>query len=316
MTHLRFGIALSAQQTDWATFEFTARSIDQLGYDTLLADDHLYADLGAKEQPKLEAWTTIAALAPVTARVKLGHFVLANTFRNPGLVVKSAITLDHISNGRAILGIGAAWFEAEHLAFGIDFGSGFGQRLDWLDEAAGLMRALLDGQTVSHDGPHYHTHELRMNPLPVQRRLPILVGGAGEKKTLRTVARYADIWHTYTHPLDDMRRKVDALEAHCAAAGRDPSTIERSLTPAMITIRDDPEEARRAQAAVLAFNQADVDANLTRRDPFFGPPELIAERLRPYVDLGFSHIVADMYPPYDHETIERLIGEVGPLLEG
>lgn len=314
MATLRFGIALSAQQTDWASFEATARAVDRLGYDTLLVDDHLYADLGAMDQPKFEAWTTLAALAPVTARVRLGHFVLANTFRNPGLVVKSAITLDHISNGRAILGIGAAWFEAEHRAFGIDFGSGFGERLDWLDEAAGLMRRLLDGETVTHTGPRYHTHELKMNPLPLQRRLPILIGGSGEKKTLRTVARYADIWHTYTHPLDDMRRKVEALEAHCAAIGRDPATIERSLTPALITLRDDEGAARRAQEAILAHNQADIEHNLTRRDPFLGPPERIAERLRPYIDLGFTHIVADMYPPYDMETIERLVGELGPLL--
>jgi alkanesulfonate monooxygenase SsuD/methylene tetrahydromethanopterin reductase-like flavin-dependent oxidoreductase (luciferase family) len=315
MPHLRYGIALSTQQSDWPTFEATARLVDQLGYDTLLADDHLYADMGDPDQPKHEAWTALAALAPVTARVRLGHFVLANTFRNPGLVVKSAVTLDHISNGRAILGLGAGWFEAEHTAFGLDFGSGFGQRLDWMDEAAGIMRALLDGETVTHDGPRYRTQQLKINPLPIQRRLPILIGGAGEKKTLRSVARYADMWHTYTFPIDDMRRKVEALEAHCATAGRNPAEIERSLTPAMLVIRDDPAEARRVFEGVIANNKADAERYLSRREPFFGPPELIADRLRPYLDLGFSQIIGDFYPPFDRETFERLIGEVGPLLE-
>lgn len=316
MPDVTFGVSLSPQRTDWATYEATARLVDRLGYSTLMADDHLYADLGDMYQPKLEAWTTVAALAPITARVRLGHFVLANTFRNPGLTAKSAITLDHISNGRAILGIGAAWFEAEHRAYGIDFGSGFGERLDWLDEAAGIMRALLDGETVTHSGPHYQTHELQMHPLPVQRRLPIMVGGAGERKTLRIVAKYADIWHTYTHPLEDMQRKLDALEGHCAAVERDPASVERYLTPALLTIRDSASEARAVQAEVQAFNRADVEYNLNRREPYFGSPEEIAERLRPYVAMGFRHIVADMYAPYDIETIERLIGEVGPLLNG
>lgn len=315
MPEMRYGIALSTQQSTWATFEATARFVDQLGYDTLLADDHLYADMGAIDQPKHEAWTAVAALAPITGRVRLGHYVLANTFRNPGLVVKSAVTLDHISNGRAILGIGAGWFEAEHRAFGLDFGSGFGERLDWLDEAAGIMRALLDGETLTHAGPRYRTHELKINPLPVQKRLPILIGGAGEKKTLRSVARYADIWHTFTHPLEDMRRKVDLLEQYCAEVGRNPAEIERSLSPVMLIIRDDPAEARKAYEAIAAYNHADPAPALARREPFFGPPESIAERLRPYLDLGFTHIIGDFYPPFDHETFERLIGEVGPLLE-
>src|SRR6185436_12846391 len=103
-----------SQQTGWPEFEAAARLIDRLGYDTLFTDDHLYADTGAMDQPKFEAWTSIAALAPMTNRVRLGHFVLANTFRNPGLNVKSAVTVDHISNGRAILGVGAGWFKPEH----------------------------------------------------------------------------------------------------------------------------------------------------------------------------------------------------------
>jgi alkanesulfonate monooxygenase SsuD/methylene tetrahydromethanopterin reductase-like flavin-dependent oxidoreductase (luciferase family) len=292
-----------------------AREVDRLGYDSLFADDHLYADSGDPYQSKLEAWTVLAAWAQATERVRLGHYVLANTLRNPGLVVKMATTTDHIANGRVILGIGAGWFELEHTAFGIDFGSGFGQRLDWLDESAGIMRRLLDGETVTHDGPRYRTVDLRINPPAVQARLPILIGGAGEKKTLRTVAKYADMWHVYTRPVEELQRKVAALEAHCAAVGRDPAAIERTLTPRMLMIRDNPADAHRAYASLMAHNRIDIDdATLGGRDPWFGPPEAIAERLQPYLALGFRHIIADLPAPFDRETLERLIGEVKPLL--
>ncbi len=120
----------------------------------------------------------------------------ANTFRNPGHTAKLAATLDHISDGRAVLGIGGAWFEREHDAFGIDFGPTVGERLDRLDEAVGLIRRLLDGERVDHDGRAYRLHEAELLPRPIQPHLPILIGGSGPKKTLRTVARYGDGWNT------------------------------------------------------------------------------------------------------------------------
>ena len=143
----------------------------------------------------------------------------ANTFRNPGLVAKLATTVDHISDGRAILGIGGAWMEPEHRAHGIEFGSGFGQRLDWLDEAVGAMRGVLDGGSVtSAPGGRYRFDDLRQQPLPVQKRLPIMIGGSGEKKTLRTVAKYADMWNAMG-PLELMAHKVEVLQGHCEAVG-------------------------------------------------------------------------------------------------
>src|SRR5204862_6260526 len=143
-----------------------------------------------------EGWTSRAADAAATERIGLGLLVGANTFRNPGLVAKEAATLDHISGGRAILGIGGAWMEPEHTAHGIDFGTGFGQRLDWLDESVAAMRALLDGQEVtSEGGGRYQFNQLRHEPVPVQRNLPIMIGGSGEKKTIPTGGRCADMWN-------------------------------------------------------------------------------------------------------------------------
>jgi alkanesulfonate monooxygenase SsuD/methylene tetrahydromethanopterin reductase-like flavin-dependent oxidoreductase (luciferase family) len=310
---IKTGIALWSQATPWAELLAAGQLVDRLGYDTLFTDDHLYADTGAWDQDKHEAWTTLAAWAMATERVRLGHFVLANTFRNPGLVVKSAITVDHISGGRVFLGLGAGWFALEHTAFGLDFGATPGERLNWFDEAVGIMRALTDGQTVTHDGPRYHTQDLRVLPLPVNGRMPIMIGGAGEKKTLRTVAKYADMWHVYTYPPDTMRHKLDVLHEHCAAVGRDMAAIELVLTPRMLVIRDDAAEARRVYEAAAAHNRMDFSA--PDGHPWWGGPAEIAERLAPYVELGFQHIVGDVPAPYDRETIERLVGEVKPLLE-
>jgi alkanesulfonate monooxygenase SsuD/methylene tetrahydromethanopterin reductase-like flavin-dependent oxidoreductase (luciferase family) len=311
---IRYGIALWSQQTPWKPFQDAAEFVDRLGYDTLWTDDHLLADTGYWNQPKFEAWTTLAAWSTVTKRARLGHWVVANTFRNPGLVAKMAITVDHSSNGRAILGIGGGWFAREHDAFGIDFGATPGQRMDWFDESIGIIRALLNGETITHDGPRYRTRDLVVNPPPVQTRLPILIGGSGERKTLRTVANYADMWHTGAPGLDVVRRRVEVLEAHCAAVGRDPALIERCISPGPLMIRNDPREARRAYEEALRHNQIVVDEYLQGRDPCFGPPEAVAERLRPYLDLGFRHVIADLMSPYDRETIARLIGEVKPML--
>jgi alkanesulfonate monooxygenase SsuD/methylene tetrahydromethanopterin reductase-like flavin-dependent oxidoreductase (luciferase family) len=176
----RLGVALWNQATDWASFEAAAKRVDKLGYDHVWTWDHVYAIFGDPYQPIFEGYTTLAAFAKLTTRARLGLLVGANTFRNPGLVAKMVATLDHISDGRAILGIGGAWFELEHTAFGIEFGTGIGQRLDWLDEAAGAMRPALDGEEVSSPpGGRYRFDHLRVIPRPVQPRLPIMIGGGG-----------------------------------------------------------------------------------------------------------------------------------------
>jgi alkanesulfonate monooxygenase SsuD/methylene tetrahydromethanopterin reductase-like flavin-dependent oxidoreductase (luciferase family) len=249
-----------------------------------------------------------------TERTRLGLLVGANTFRNPGLTAKLAATLDHISDGRAILGIGGAWFELEHQAHGIDFGSGFGQRLDWLDEAVAAMRAVLDGESVtSAPSGRYAFDDLRHHPLPIQRRLPIMIGGSGEKKTLRTVARYADMWNAMG-PIDVMTRKVDVLRRHCDEVGRDISEIEFTLG-VKFTLRDSKEEADRVWRASMEHNRTPM-SEVEDDDTFWnGSPEGMAERLRPYVDLGFRTVISEQPAPYDVETLERFVGEVKPMID-
>jgi alkanesulfonate monooxygenase SsuD/methylene tetrahydromethanopterin reductase-like flavin-dependent oxidoreductase (luciferase family) len=302
---LRVGALLWPQRATWPELRDAARAADAAGLDSLWTWDHLHAIVGDPDQEIFEGWTLLAAWAAVTERAQLGLMVGANTFRNPGLTAKAAVTVDHVSGGRAWLGLGGAWFEHEHTAHGIDFGSGFGERLDWLDEAVAAISALLRGQEVtSPEHSRYDFRALRHHPLPVRGpgRLPIMIGGGGEKKTLRTVARYADGWNL-SGSVEEMKHKVDVLAAHCADVGRDVTEIEFTLNP-YLCLRDDPQEARAAFRERLARNGDDHDP-----DPavdFLGPEEHVAEMWRPYLELGFTHLIADSPAPFDHETIERL----------
>ncbi len=237
---MRFGAAFWINRTTWPALRDAARRVEAAGFDSLWADDHLLADEGDWTDAKLEGWLTLAAWTQLTTRVQLGLLVGANTFRNPGLTAKLATTLDHLSDGRAILGLGGGWFEREHEAFGLDFGAGFGERLDRLDEAVGLIRRLLDGERVTHEGPTYQMRDAVVAPRPVQPRLPILIGGSGPRKTLLTTARYADMWNAYGDPPRIAERDA-ILRAHCAAIGRDERQIARTVTMEVV-IRDDPED--------------------------------------------------------------------------
>jgi alkanesulfonate monooxygenase SsuD/methylene tetrahydromethanopterin reductase-like flavin-dependent oxidoreductase (luciferase family) len=314
MTNLKVGILLWNQATDWPAYLDAAQRIDRLGYDHLWAWDHIYAIFGDPYQPIFEGWTSLAAAAVATDRTRLGLLVGANTFRNPGVVAKSVATLDHISGGRAILGLGGAWFELEHEAHGIEFGASIGQRLNWLDEAVAACRSVLDGGDVTSDGTgRYAFKGLRHSPLPLQDHLPIMIGGSGEKKTLRTVARYADMWNAMGS-IEKMAHKVDVLREHCAAVGRDISEIEFTLG-VKLTIRDSRADADRVWREAMAFNRTPMD-RVADDDTFWnGTSEEIADRLRPYVDLGFRTVISEQPAPYDTETLERFIGEVKPLVD-
>jgi alkanesulfonate monooxygenase SsuD/methylene tetrahydromethanopterin reductase-like flavin-dependent oxidoreductase (luciferase family) len=312
MPDLKYGVLLWNQATDWPGYIDAARRLDKLGYDHLWAWDHLYAIFGDPYQPIFEGYTSLAAAATATPRIRVGLLVGANTFRNPGLVAKIGATLDHVSAGRAILGIGGAWFELEHTAHGIEFGKGFGERLTWFDESVGAMRDVLDGKSVtSPPGGHYKFVDLRHQPAPIQRHLPIMIGGSGEKKTLRTVAKYADMWNAMGS-VEKLTHKVEVLRQHCADVGRDIAEIEFTLG-IKATIRDSEKEAVKVWKAALEHNRTPM-ARVESDDTWWtGSPEQLSERLAPYVELGFRTIISEQPAPYDTETLERLIGQVKPL---
>jgi alkanesulfonate monooxygenase SsuD/methylene tetrahydromethanopterin reductase-like flavin-dependent oxidoreductase (luciferase family) len=304
----KLGVLLWPQTASWPEIRDAAALADRSGAASLWTWDHLNSIVGPWEGPILEGWSVLAGWSQVTERAQLGLMVAANTFRNPGLTAKLATTLDHLSGGRAILGIGGAWFEREHDAFGIDFGSGFGERLDRMDEAVMLIRSLLDGETVTHEGPVYTMHDAVCAPRPVQVRMPIMIGGSGKTKTLRTLARYGDQWNVMG-VLSKLQERDEILRRHCDEVGRDEAEIERCTT-VDIVIRDTYEDG-------LAYYRGRLERWGEEFDPdwnfFVGRPDDIAEALQPILGLGFRHVLLDTPAPYDLETIGRM-GELIELL--
>ena len=258
------------------------------------------AIFGPWEQPIFEGWSVLAGLAPLTRKVRLGLMVGANTFRNPGHVAKVTTTLDHLSEGRAVLGIGGAWFEREHDAYGIDFPA-IGERLDRFDESVMLIRRLLDGERFSHEGRFYTFHDALCEPRPVQAHLPILVGGSGPKKTLRTVALRADGWNT-SGPLEEVRDRVVILAQHCADVGRDIADDREDGQ-----LRDHPARRRgRGGGRLPGADGPQRDRIRWRWRRLLGSPTEVADAIRPYLALGFETVIVRMPAPYDRETIERM----------
>ncbi|HEX5452148.1 MAG TPA: LLM class flavin-dependent oxidoreductase [Candidatus Limnocylindrales bacterium] len=309
MREIRIGALCWNQYTDWPSLLEAGCRAERLGYDSLWTWDHVYPIVGSDRGPIFEGWLTLTAWAMATSRVRIGLMVGANTFRNPALVAKMATTFDHISKGRAILGLGAAWFETEHRALGLPYGRSPGERLRWLGEALPIIRGMFDGTEPTVRGERYQTDAVRNLPPPVQGRLPLLVGGGGERVTLRLVARYADACNLGGR-LEDIRRKEGVLRAYCEEIGRDPDEIERTTGLGAVVIRDSEREARRAFERIFAANG---DAPLWTDQPV-GTPEQIAERLGPLVELGYRHLVAGFPAPYDEESMARLAGEIRALL--
>jgi alkanesulfonate monooxygenase SsuD/methylene tetrahydromethanopterin reductase-like flavin-dependent oxidoreductase (luciferase family) len=310
LAEIKLGVLCWNQYTDWPSLLEAGVRADRLGYDTLWTWDHLYPIVGSHEGPMFEGWLTLTAWAQATERIRVGLMVGANTFREPALTAKMATTLDHISNGRAILGIGGAWFETEHEALGIQFGDGFPERLRWLGEALPIMRGMLHGERPTATGPRYVVKDARNDPMPIQERLPILIGGGGEQVTLKLVAKYGDA-NNVGGGIENVKRKDAILVQHCETVGRDPSEIERTTGIGTVVIRDSRAEAQRVQKEIAQHNG---NAEPWKDQPV-GTPEDVAEKLAPFLDIGYRHLIAGFPSTYDEESMTRLATEVRPQLE-
>jgi F420-dependent oxidoreductase-like protein len=306
---LRLGALCWNQYTDWPSLLAAGVRADTLGYDSLWTWDHLYPIVGSSQGPIHEGWLTLAAWAQATERIRVGLMVGANTFRQPAVTAKMATTLDHISGGRATLGIGAAWFEEEHIAYGLEFGDGPPERLRWLGEALPILRGMLRGETPTAKGPHYETRAVRNDPLPLQKRLPLLIGGGGEQVTLKLVARYADA-NNVGGGIEQVKRKEAILVRHCETVGRDPAEIERTTGVGVVVIRDSRDEARRVFESIFAGNGG---AEPWKNQPV-GTVEDVAAFIAPFLEIGYRHVIAGFPNPYDEESMTRLAMEVRPLL--
>jgi alkanesulfonate monooxygenase SsuD/methylene tetrahydromethanopterin reductase-like flavin-dependent oxidoreductase (luciferase family) len=278
--------------------------------------------VGSWEGPALETYTALAAVAAHTKRATVGHLVTANTFRNPALVAKMITTIDHISSGRAILGIGAAWMEPEHIGYGLEFGDRPGTRLKWLEQSLRVITGMLAGERPSSEADdRYDVSEALNLPAPVQKHIPILIGGSGPKVTLRLVAQYADM-NNLGNPIEAVLRSDPLLVEHCRDLGRDEKSIERTVELQRVVIRDTREAALAREAELLEINggaKADEErpgsAGVGSERIVAGNPDEVVEQLKPYLDAGYRHLICGFPPPYDDETMRRLATEVRPALE-
>ena len=229
----------------WPEVLDEARHVAATGYQGLWIADHFMPNARDNSGPTQEVWTVLAALAAVVPGVRLGSLVAGNTYRNPAVLAKQVAQVDVISDGRLILGLGAGWQENEHVAYGIPYYT-VGGRLRRLEESVQVIRGLLDNERTTFEGRYYQIKDAPLAPKPAQRHLPILIGGGGEKVTMRIAATYADEWNIWGSA-STLARKGAILEQHCEAAGRDPATIKRSAQ-VLVAIGADSKAAERASA--------------------------------------------------------------------
>lgn len=280
-----------------------AKAAEAAGFDLVTVMDHFYqiGGVGPEEAPMLESYTTLAALAANTSKVKLGTLVTGVTYRNPAMLAKEVTTIDVISKGRALLGIGAAWNESEHAGYGFSFPP-IAERMERLDEAVTIARLMFTEERPSFTGKHYRIDRALNSPRPIQQGGPrILIGGGGEKKTLRILAKHGDIGHWFGGDLEDLKRKKRVFEEHCAAVGRDPSEVMLTLGVGVILVADERE------------GKAILERIPEQRRPMMqvATPDRAAEILQRYVDAGFRGFT------FNNPTLPtpEAIGRAGELIK-
>lgn len=309
---IRFGVQVAQQQTTVEELQEVWKEAEALGFDTLWTNDHLLPSVGPTDKANLEAWTLLAAMALTTSRVKIGAMVTSNTFRHPAVLAKMATTVDHLSNGRLILGIGSGWFAREHQAYGVPFPSGK-DRTQQLEEALQVITALWTAEpTVSFKGRHYTLVDAPFMPKPLQRpHPPIMIGGIGEKRTLPLVARYAHMWNIANLAPEAVAAKNQVLEQHCRTIGRNCAEIERSyLTP--LYIKADPAEVQGLLERIAKLRNVSVEE--ARKSILVGDPAAIRQQLQAYIDVGVTHFIINLRRPglYDREGVRLFAKEVMP----
>jgi alkanesulfonate monooxygenase SsuD/methylene tetrahydromethanopterin reductase-like flavin-dependent oxidoreductase (luciferase family) len=314
---VQLGVHVMTYGATWPEVAAFAQEIDRLGYDFLLMHDHLLATQGRLDQPFFESYTTLGAWALLTKHVRLGHLTVGNPFRNPGVVAKATATLDHISNGRMTLCLGAGSLPEEFPRHGLAVDQTLRDRLQALDEALQIVTRILAGDEVTFDSANYQFDRVRHRPRPLQSRVPVIVGATGEKVGLRIAATHADYWQMSIEPgsVGDFQRKVDVLAGHCASLGRDPSSIRR-LPEIATVLRETRQEADRAFAAHASHFAWSEDTHASMaRALFAGGVDEVVAALEPFQAVGIDGLIYQALPPYDFETVRRIATELRPALQ-
>ena len=288
-----------------------AKAAEAAGFDRVFVMDHFYQlpGLGAPEEPMYECYTLLSAIAQHTETVRLSSLVTGNTYRHPTLLAKTITALDHVSNGRATLGIGAGWFELEHDSLGYEFGT-FTDRFEKLEEALQIILPMLRAETVSLDGKHYEVTDAVNSPAPISD-IPVMIGGSGEKKTLRMVAQYANESNLGGAGVDEIPRKLDALAAHCERLGRDRSEIAVTSLQ-MVLVAPTMEEAEADLRAIGgAKGWPDEIIEMAKGLLVFGDPDTVGERLQAVMDTGIDGLTVNLAANGHNTDRIGLLGEIG-----
>ncbi|EFV12978.2 LLM class F420-dependent oxidoreductase [Segniliparus rugosus] len=296
-----------------------AKAAEASGFDALTVMDHFYQlpALGKPEEPMLEAYTLLGALASTTSRLKLATLVTGNTYRNPALLAKVVTTLDVVSGGRAFLGIGAGWYELEHAALGFEFGT-FTDRFERLAEAFEIIAPMLRGERPSFDGKWYRAKEA-LNEPRLRDDLPIMLGGSGEQKTFRLAAKYADHLNIVGTSPGELPRKLDVLAERCAEIGRDPATLATS-TMICVGVSEDGERARQSQREHFAKLGVDLDALSPEERAaqtaghFVGTPQEVAEGIKSQIlSAGVGGVTVVLFGGHEPGIVELAGATLAPL---
>ena len=297
---MRFSFWTGNGQTWQDTLE-GCRYAESTGWDGIWYADHFMPNEENVDQPIHEAWSILAAIAASVPRVRIGPLVAGNTYRNPALTAKIAATVDHISGGRGVLGLGAGWQENEHEKYGFEFSTVKG-RLDRLDEAVEIVTSLLSNNRTNYQGDHYTILDAPLDPNPVQTKIPLMIGGGGRKRTLRTAAIHADEWNYWGMP-SDIAELCQVLDAHCDDVGRDPAEIERSAC-ALMFIADNEEKLER-------FRDTDFG-----RATIVGTPTEVIDIVGEYAEVGLGELIVPdfTFGPLERkkESMDLFIEQVAP----
>lgn len=317
---MKLGVMIEGQEgLTWERWRAIMRRTEALGFESLWRSDHYFSLMGRPERDALETFTSLTLTAVETSRLRFGPLVAPVTFRHPTLVARMAAAIDQLSGGRLVLGLGAGWNVPEHQAFGLPFPP-VRERMDMLEESIQVIRALEAPGKASFAGRYYRLENAEMHPKPVQRPLPILVGGAGEQRTLQIVARYADEWNMFGAVPERIRAKSAVLARHCERAGRDPARIARSVMAAFVVGEDDTAIARRLAALreILPMLPPQGDADLLRtlreRGWLVGRPQEVVEQIGAVAQEGVHRIMLQHHNQTDFEALEIIAREVMPAV--
>jgi F420-dependent oxidoreductase-like protein len=318
---MQLGVMIEGQEDlNWDLWRRIIRATEDLGFESLWRSDHFFSLSGPRTRDALETFLSFVLVAEESRRIRFGPLVSSMTFRHPSLLARMAAQIDVLSGGRFILGMGAGWNVPEHEAFGLPFPP-IRERMDRLEESIQVVKALWSEGPATFDGRHYQLKEAICFPKPVQRPLPVLVGGSGERRTLRIVAKYADEWNGVGLGVESYRQKRAVLEQHCAKVGRDPATIRHSQMAAFVIGRDAAEQhAHLARVAekIPALQRQQPDAALAgmrERGWLVGTPGEVVEEIGRREEAGLSRIMLQHHANADFGTLELIAKEILPQVQ-